>query len=121
MNPLHRDGKVYVLANPDSDGLCQAIATETDQVWYAPGYRDDAQTQKQKQRSAITNKIYKYMDEAQHNVNNAKARPSTWAQFVPVKDLTSNARDVRRLVTEYPLSGEVGKLRSALEHLQKMS
>ncbi|KAJ4324692.1 hypothetical protein N0V94_001089 [Neodidymelliopsis sp. IMI 364377] len=100
MNPLHRDGKVYVLANPDSDGLCQAIVTKTDKVWYAPEYRDDAQTQKQKQKSAITNKIYKYVDETQ---NKGKAVHM---------DLTSNARDFRRLVTAYRLSGEVGKLKS---------
>jgi hypothetical protein len=121
MNPMHRDGKVYVLANPDQDGLCEAITTETDEVWYAPEYRDDTKTRKQEQKSAITTKILQTIDDAQHKVNNARVRPSIWTDYIPVKELTSDARKVRRLVTDYRLTGDVAKLHQALDHLKKTS
>jgi hypothetical protein len=71
--------------------------------------------------TVITAKVNETMDTAQDTVNNETARPSKWTQSVPVPELISHTRDIRRMVTEDRLSGEVGKIHPMSEYLKEIA
>jgi hypothetical protein len=56
------DSRVYVLANPDKDGLCQALPTQAELVWYALEYRDDSETRSEFARKVRNAKIKQQLD-----------------------------------------------------------
>ncbi|KAF2279950.1 uncharacterized protein EI97DRAFT_477459 [Westerdykella ornata] len=120
INVKQRDGRYYVLKNPDENGLCEATTITTEEIFYAPEYRDDTLTNKEKRREKAHERISEAVDTALQRAREKTSRPESYKNVIPVDKLISNVRTVRRLYNESRVEYSVEKLAELLTILKTM-
>lgn len=115
------DSRVYVLANPDKNGLCQALPTQTEIVWYAPEYRDDSETRSEFARKACNAKIKLQLDTIKNRTMETTARPSRYTEFLPQHPTVTVMIELRRAFDDFRLWKGEGSLQKALKSVESLS
>lgn len=115
------DSRVYVLANPDKNGLCQAIPTQTEIVWYAREYRDDNEPGNQNAKTACNAKIKAQLDKIKNRTLEVTARPNAYAEFLPQNPTVTSMIELRRAFNNFRLLEDASSLKKALSSVESLS
>jgi hypothetical protein len=105
---------VFVLINPDENGICEAYSTEIEEVWWAPLYRDDEVENVSMRRKLWRAKLKSEVDQLIYKSQESTARPSRYEETLAQDSVTTKALRVRRLLQEYRVNRKIEPLKDVL-------
>jgi hypothetical protein len=115
------DSRVYVLANPDKNGLCLALPTQTELVWYAREYRDDKEPRNEYARKACNARIKAQLDRIKNRTLESNARPNAYQEILPQHPTVTAMIELRRVYDKFRLTEDEASLKKALSSVESLS
>ncbi|KAF1952903.1 hypothetical protein CC80DRAFT_571292 [Byssothecium circinans] len=111
---------MFVLANPNENGVCEAIPCHARDVFFAPEYRVDSVTQKHNRRRDWLTLVREAVERVSLEAQSKKARPNVYTDIMPTPPPLSLALKVRRCLQDHRTSSSVEALDQAIGYLQEL-